>query len=374
MIVSGMASGDDHFEEGSRFEECVRVHNETVEKVSERRPDFFLDPGDLYEKASTPTERLAVASYGKGIADECPLIVARGNHDRMRELLLLQKLQTRHPIRVIETTDAIAVAGALVAVVAWPSMASDLDEEGSREALRNVLRGLGAHLRSWPGPRILMGHLQVDQAVTGAGQPLIGRGLSVSLADLDLACADLVVLSHIHRAQHWTTGHGDVVYCGSQHRVDYGELEEKSILSFRIEVTEMRRHVTWERLPTSARPMLHVSGAWLPEELGLAVDLAPDADVSRADIRLRYTVPSDRREPARAEADALKADWLKRGAASVKVEPETDVTTRARAPEVSLARTLTEKVEAYWRATNNVPDPPRAARLKRCIAQLEGGT
>lgn len=375
--IDVMASGDDHIEEGARFEECCRVHEETVEKVRQRQPDLFLDGGDIFDKASTPNERLFAAKYCKGITEVCPLIITKGNHDKWRELLLLTKLQTRFPIHVVEDARVIIEAGIAVGCVAWPAMASELDEEGSREALRNVLRGLGSDLRLWAGPRILLGHLQVDRAETGAGQPLIGRGFSVPLGDLALAGADVVVLSHIHKAQHWRLDTGrlgavDAIYCGSQHRTDWGESENKSVLSISMNVS--KAHLSWMREPTSARPMLHVEGAYVPD---LDTIVVPPADfpgsekVQDADVRLRYSVPSEFRDRARGIAETLRAHWLDCGAASVKVEAETVTSTRSRAPQVAAAKTLHEKVEALWESRGDRPEAPRDARILGRLGQLE---
>ena len=56
-----LASGDHHFREHSRFAEAIRVHSWMVDVARERKPDVFLSGGDVYESASTPLEREAVA-------------------------------------------------------------------------------------------------------------------------------------------------------------------------------------------------------------------------------------------------------------------------------------------------------------------------
>ena len=52
-------SADHHFDEHSRFEECVRVHNFQVELAQRERVDVYISSGDIYERASTPRESSA---------------------------------------------------------------------------------------------------------------------------------------------------------------------------------------------------------------------------------------------------------------------------------------------------------------------------
>lgn len=365
-----VALGDSHFEEGPRFEECVRVHSWVADYIRREKPDAVLHGGDVYDKASTPLERLAAADFFRSVADVCSLTVAKGNHDRPRDLQLLASLQSRYSITVVEGADVVRAEGAAIAICAWPTRSSDLDEDGSRQALRNVLRGLGDELAPFTGPRVLLGHFLIDGSLTGAGQPLVGGGLGVSLADLALARAHVVLASHVHRAQEFDCNGVPVIYAGSSHRTDYGEAETKSIVS--LEVSE-DGYVTWERIPTPARPMLLVDGHYDPTELGIAVDLPPDTSVAQADMRLRYAVALEHRDYARKHAEELRSIWLAGGAASVKIESEITASTRARSIEVSKARTLAAKVQAHWIAKNDVPEPSRAARLLGRIEAMEAG-
>lgn len=368
--VEVMASGDHHFEEGPRFQECIDVHAGIVDRVRRQRPKLFISTGDLFNKGSTGIEQLALADTAEGICEVCPLIIVVGNHEEKWDPTIFAKLRTRHPIHVIEDARVVIEAGVAVAGLAWPTQASDMDEETTHAHLRDVLRGLGQELALWEGPRILAAHLMISGSLTGAGQPLVGGGLAIPLEDLSLARADAVILGHVHRAQEWTLPSGcPVIYTGSPYRTSFGELEDKSTLALSLR----GRQVSWKREPTLARPMLHVSGSWDADAMAIVIDLPPGTDIERADIRLRYAVPNEYRVLAKKFADWLEANWLQRGAASVKPEPRVLPTVRAKAETVAIAKAkgLHAKIDAFWIAKSAVPEPARAKRLHDKLTEIE---
>lgn len=394
-----MASGDHHFDEHSRFAECLRVHAWIANEVALRKPDVFLDGGDIYERASTPTERAAVADWLSAIADVCPVVIAKGNHDRRLDCALLGRLRTRHPIVVEEAARVHRVAGAAIAAVAWPSRSSlaaaigaprsaEAIEDVSRVVFQDVLRGLGAELAEHDGPRVLLMHAMVNGSVTSTGQPLIGAEMTLGLDDLGLARPDMTILSHIHMPQAWTWNEAPVVYCGSPTRTAYGETEEKSVVYAEFDesvcgcsqgysrggcpVCSNRGACAWERLPTPATPMHLFEAAWSPEGLAITSKTFPVAErVRGAECRLRYVVDSDRREAAATAARELREQMLAAGAIAVKVEEVVTPTTRARAPEIGAARTIEDKLLAFWRAKKIALDDERSGRLMHMLAQLQ---
>ena len=77
-----VASGDHHFDEHSpRWAECLRIHRWMADEVRRRKPDLFLSGGDIYERASTPVERSAVAEWLTVLAETCPVIIAKGKYE-----------------------------------------------------------------------------------------------------------------------------------------------------------------------------------------------------------------------------------------------------------------------------------------------------
>lgn len=382
-----IAVSDHHFDAHSRWAEALRVHAWIADLVEQERPDVFVSGGDLYERASTPLERDAVAAWLTHIAEICPVVIAKGNHDRALDLALLGRLSTRHPIIVEERAGVHYVAGFAIATVAWPSRSELLTAAGdtgaagaddiASTALRNVLLGLGAELRQHAGPKVLLGHFMIDGSVTSTGQPLVGHAMNVGLADLGLVGADITIAGHIHAAQEWEFDGRPILYTGSPFRTSFGELEAKSVV---VADFDERGLVHWMRVETPATPMLHVTAHMVDSEcmetgapirvLMLDGDYPPRLE--GAEVRFRYSVPADERERARQLAAGWKTAFEVEGAASVQVEEVVIPTTRARAPEVAAAgaRGLGPQLRAFWDAKGAVPAEERANELIRKAESL----
>jgi len=366
-----LCSADHHFDERSRFEECVRVHRWMVELARREKPSLFLSGGDIYERASTPLEREAVAEWLTAMAEVCPVVISKGNHDRARDVELMRRLRTRHPVIVEERAGVHVVAGAAIGAIAWPEPAfltaraesSDAASTDLRGALTNILRGLGVQLAEHDGPRVLLGHLMVDGSVTSTGQPLLGQPINVSLSDLALARAQLGIIGHIHNAQCFDVAGAPHWYPGSPFRTTFGQLETKLVL---LAEFDRRRLVGVHEIATPATPMVHVVGTYVGGQLEHD---APDK-VNGAELRFRYSVANADREAAKALAEALRERWLAEGAEHVKLEQEIVVETRARMPEVVAALRPSEKLQAYWAAKGFEPGERREPLLQK-FAELE---
>lgn len=369
---------DSHWDESSRFEECVRVHRWIADDMRAREVDLVLHAGDVFERKSTVRERAAVADWIQAVADFAPIVIVRGNHDAVGDLSIFSRLITRWPVIVEERAAVHTVetefSSVDVACLSWPqtsqlrAAAPDLD---ASEALRAVLRGFNTDSDR---PRVLLAHAMVCGSVTSHGQPLVGHDMELGLADLALAGADFVALGHIHMPQDWPLEAGPVVYPGSPRRTAFGEVEEKGYVI--VELGD--GPISWQRVPTPCAPMLLVTGNYLVDELGpdlvqwtgLATD-APRSIEAGAEVRLRYLVDSDRRDAARVEAEALRARWLAEGAASVKVEEEVIAAGTARAPEIATATTIEGKLRQLWIARKDEPAEERATRLVSLATGLE---
>ncbi|MEM6789711.1 MAG: metallophosphoesterase [Myxococcota bacterium] len=374
-----IASGEHHIDvRGTRADECRRIHDWIAELVEEERPDAFLSGGDIYDRASTPADRKQVAEWLTQIAEVCPVVIARGNHDRPEDVALMRRLKTRHPVIVEESCGVHVVGGVAVAAVAWPSKASlmamlgrDIDSTGiddaARLALQDVFRWLRTELDKLPEdmPRLMLGHFMVDGARVSTGQPLIGAELRVGLEDLALAGCDLVVAAHIHKPQDWQFGGTDVVYTGSPYRTAYGETEAKSVLSVTLEPGS---DSMWERTSTPAQEMVLLEREWSSAN-GLGSDDTP-AWGPRADVRLRYRVAADERDAAKAAAAEWREQAVADGADRVTVEEVVIQTARARAPEVAAAESLPEKLRLLW-AQRGEDMTDREPRVLGRLQQLE---
>lgn len=380
-----LASGDNHFDEHRRFSECIKVHQFMVDTARAERVDLFLCAGDVYERASTPRERAAVADWLRAMASVCPVVITRGNHDRMLDIDLMAKLESEHPI-IVETGAGVHyVGGAAVLAMAWPERATlaaacaemspaELDLT-AQDLLRNVMRGLDAQVADFDGPRIGLGHFMVDGSVTSVGQPMVGHSMNVGLSDLALLGCPLVLMGHIHKPQAWTYGGCEILYTGSPYRTTFGEVEEKSVVLAEFHGPHL---VDVRRIPTPCSPMFLAEDEWRAGPDGARDWLVgwgglPDdpADLRGAEVRLRYRVPADRRDEARAAAEPVRAGLLERGAVHVKLDPQVIPTTKARAPEVAKARTIGDKLAALWAARGTTPDADRAKSLLNKVNKLD---
>lgn len=368
-----LSSADHHFDQHSRFDECIRIHEWMVNVAREERVDAFLSAGDLYERASTPQEREAASEWLRAMAEVCPVVIAKGNHDRELDCQLLAKLKTKHPIFVEEAAGVHYVAGAAIAAVAWPDrakllthMAQQFDQhvsseeadEGMLQRLRGLLSELGHLLKEHDGPRILLGHFMCDGAETSTGQPLLGQPIRVGLGDLALAQAHLTVMGHIHKYQEWEGATGPILYVGSPFRTDYGQLEDKSVSLVEFDGARL---VSQRRIITPANGMVHLESAWSDE----GWETPPDVVVEGAEVRFRYEVAREHREAASSAAQRIADELRNLGAVDVKVEAVLKVEKRAKVPELALSRTTGEKLEAYWRSVDFDPGPRRADLLRK---------
>lgn len=373
---------DSHFSERSRWEECTRLHQWIEGDIAERGVDLICHCGDVFDAKSTPQERLVVAEWFQDLATHAPVVVVRGNHDALGDLEILGKLKSRHEIIVQEAANVHVVAGCAVLALAWPRKSEVLAKltaeqaaaggEIAKDALRNVIRGFGAQVAEFDGPRIMVTHAMVGGSVTSTGQPLVGFDFELGLDELAASNAHFVAVGHIHKGQSWEYQGVPIVYPGSPRRTAFGEAEAKGYVIANLEhfdgelTCEESPGVRWycegwEFIEAPATPMLLAEWHWAPEHIGLPGDVVVPAgfvsmeeerfdDPKGAEIRLRYWVDSDQRAQAKTAAEEVRSRLLSLGAVSVKLEEVVETSTRARTPEIVAARTLTDKLRVLWRA------------------------
>lgn len=368
-----IGTGDLHFDEHSRWEECQRVVcTKFVETVRRERPDVVLIAGDIYERASTPKERKAVCGMLTAVSEVAPVVITRGNHDREKDLDILALLRTKHPIHVVTGAEVVYVAGAAIAAMAWPDEASLLaaavergedSDDLARTALRQVIAGLGAELAKHDGPRIAMGHFMVDGSVASTGQPLLGQPINVGLSDLALFGAHLGVMGHIHKAQRFDVAGAPFFYTGSQFRTTFGQSEKKTVLLAEFDGQTL---VRTEEIDTGATPMVHIDGEWNEAERTIVADF-DEALVAGAEVRFCYRVPKDQRHQARFAAEKYRVALTECGAVAVKVEGDTYVVRRADAPKVSRVRAIAEKLPLHWDSIGFDPGARRASLIAKAV-------
>jgi len=374
MIATVMASGDHHFQEGDRFDECKRIHRFVADEVERRRPALFLSAGDVFDRASTPTERLAAADFFAAVASVCPVVVVRGNHDRRLDCRIFDRIRAAHPVIVEEHAAVHVIAGIAVGAVAWPNRAAIAAMTGrpiggaaldvvAHEQIVAVLGKLGEELARHEGPRVVVGHFMVDGAAPSIGQPLQGQPISVTAEDLVIPGAPLVICGHIHRGQEWRVGDVEIAYTGSPYRTSFGETDDKSVI---LASFDGPRLAGWSRIATPARRMILLDATW-SDRLDAEI---PDG-IEDADVRLRYHVPDEQRGQAREAARDLVARLRTAGAHVPDPEERVIATARARAPRVAAASTLPDKIAASWEARGKTVAEPQRSRVLGLAAEIE---
>ena len=362
---------DSHFDASSRLEECVSVHNFIADDCARRKIDLTLHGGDLFERRSCPEDEKAAAGWLQRMAESAKIIGVYGNHDHWSaeghgDLDVLTKLDARFPI-VWNARPCVEVDlenNVQIACMPWPRRGS---ARNSAEPMRDILRGLGAEMDKLPGThRIFLSHAMIQGSKTSAGQPLMGCDYEIGLEDLALVRADVYLLGHVHMRNQWSIGGAPCFYPGSPRRTAFGELEEKG---YAIVDLEHGKPPRVEFVPTPCRPMVMVEASWEPGAgFGDQIHTMPRG----AEVRLRFSVDREHQAAAMRDAVAVRDQWLSLGNVhSVKLDPQVNVTTRARAPEIAVAKTLQEQVYALWKSRNTVPDDATGERLTGRLLELE---
>jgi exonuclease SbcD len=374
---------DSHYKATSRFEECIRLHNWIADDLAERQVCAVIHTGDVYDAKSTPEEREAVADWTQRVTKFAPMLFIRGNHDALDDMLILARLETKCPVIVEQEAGLHNVGGLWVAAMAWPRKgallaASDAEsaehgEAAASDALRAILRGLGAQLTQLPGPHLFAAHAMVRGSMTSTGQPLVGCDMEVGLEDLALVGASAYALGHIHKGQKWTIDGAPVIYPGSPRRTAFGEVEPKgyTLLEFADDGTLVSD--TFVEAPATRMVQIecdyHGEAVTLPGGETVAVGLSlSDEDRAAAigaEVRLRYRVASDFRTAAAEEAAQIRDGLIAAGAVLVKIEPVVRVETRTQVSQVAKATTLAEKMRAYWDSKGFDPGARRVPLMSK---------
>lgn len=364
---------DTHIKLGPRWNEYTRLLNHFAERVEQDRPDVVVHAGDLFDAKSSPLEMKFAEEWARRIAHVCPLVLIRGNHDAEHEIEGFRRLGAPHPIWAFEEPHVITVAGIAIACMPWPSkagvitQAADLSLEQTSddaiEHLRAILRWLGQEIEDTGLPSMLLMHAMIRGSKTAAGQPLTGCDFELGLGDLGLVGADAYALGHIHQSQSWQQNGAIFRYSGSPFHTDFGDWFEKSFTKWTFDGSFSE--CTQVLLP--AHQMIEVKAEYRPQYVALPGDtvvpaelyiddanLPPD-DPKDVELKLTYTTAPEHAKAARAAAHQWAGEQLAAGAYSVRLNPQTQVETRARAAEVAKAASDEDKLREFWGSQQEDP-------------------
>lgn len=381
MTIRLIGIADLHINERSRHAESEEVRSWMAYNLPDLKPDAYLIGGDLIHGRSTIVERESAMRFLRPLDDSAEVVGIYGNHEVPGDLGIYSALRRT---RFYAEPTVHMLPGLPVACLPWltyvPSPAdlrlppSAVAENAARsiaarvEALREELAM--AVFDTPDMPRVMLGHAMIRGAKTALGQPIpLGAEFELGLSDLATFGADAYLFGHVHAGQEWVVNAGaPVIYPGSPHRTTYGEIEEKRVALITLE----GRDATIEYIPTPARPMFLVEVTWTPDAWAndpAVTQLLADVEEARPlppDVRLRYLVPSSRREQGATDAERLATKLKKAGAFRVKPEPIviTEAAVRADTVEVAQAASLHDQL-AILLQRQGKDDPTRARLLSR---------
>jgi len=350
--------------------------------------------GDLYDGASAPAERNLLAHGVQRLAHLAPVVVGRGNHDRPGDLDVLALLDAPYPITVYSEPGVHVLDDVVIPVVPWLDRVMPADDVRAytveqaaareREALGAILDDLAAQAAYVANgrPVVFCGHLMLEGAVPGLGQPMkAGREFVLTLDDLARIPAVAYLLGHVHAPLAWRIGNAPVVYSNSLHRSAFGETDVKRYLLCTVE----KGVATVAPIATPATPMVLLEDRWEAADAlrpagwcSMAWSNPPDVD--GAEVRFRYTTPHAERAIAKEAATTVKRCLEDAGALRVKLDAVVQAPVRRRSPGFNAVATLDEKVLAYFAREQIDADAPRSrlarvylAELERTLGTLRGG-
>jgi exonuclease SbcD len=395
---------DLHVDERGRLADVVEVLDAFLDQAAASQVDLILIAGDCFERRSTPLERWTLARFLQKASEIAPVFAVKGNHDQAQDLDVFNLLETDHRVMVLDRPTAApgsAIVWPLkdakesdtgskvsVGLLALPwfdkaHLVAQLEATAEQEKTRQLtiaaaqqllvaLRAEASRVRAAGAIPILVSHALVGGSEVSSGQVLIGTTVELAPGDLLDVGAAYVALGHVHMTQEWAGGR--VAYSGSPHRCNYGEREAKGwrlvtlddageFVANEFRELPARRMVFLEADFTGAGPgdLSEESVSW-PHDARLA-------DVRDALVRFRYRVRAE--DLHRVNEELIRTALRRAGAHEVKLEAIVEAEVRVRSAEIVQTQSLTEKVEAFWRAKGIDVDEATRTRVHGKLAQLE---
>lgn len=350
-----------------RLDETREVLQEVCAIARTERVDAVLVAGDLLDRRLVDPAALGLALETlAALGETAPVIAVPGNHDdpalwgHLAPLLALQNVTVVNavlpPDRAVH--DIATAAGPLhVAALPWLETARlGLAAGAERGAARTtyaadlaaIVAEYAAELtdrRARTGaPAVLLGHVMVDGAQTGAGERELTMALTYCLPTQSIPTnLDYLAFGHIHRAQPLPGVNAPGGYAGSPLALDFSEDNHTKSVTV-MDIGGVRREVAI----SAGRRLARIRGRL--EDLPALAAAHPDAWL-RCDVELDGPVPELAREVRAVLPDALRVDPV-----YPEVEPDAPAAADTAADEARM--TLVEHY-ARWHAETGRPLDPR---------------
>ena len=299
-----MALADIHLRGGQETEEA-RALMRAARIAQDEGAELVLVAGDVYHAQSTPVQRLAFKRFVDEVRyNGARVLILRGNHDQPEDLMVFEDLENHPRVFVHEAPDSVCFScgdsdGVRVLTIphfnagglaASAERLSDVDETGTG-LFDSLLDDYFQAVRDSDSPCIVAFHGVVSGAQLDNGMIPRQNGIHLNLDRL-MALGCPVIGGHYHSRQN--VG-GQVWYCGSITRQNYGETDDKGVSIWEWDGER------WDTRFISLDPARRITinavssgGEWQIES-GLITTLdgydeLPPEDLSGAYVRILYTV------------------------------------------------------------------------------------
>lgn len=204
-----------------------------LEAAKDEKVDCIINGGDTFDSKDIKLDSLSARLIVKTIsemADICPLFIVKGteSHDGMTpEILAYAK--GKHKIHVATMPMQIKSLDPDIVVSLLPQPTKQFFQTGSDiatsneeigKAMSGLLAGFGAQAADYKCPHILVYHGSISGARLSNSQVLTGMDIEVSVDQLKLSNADLILCDHIHLPQELSD---NIFYSGSLYANNWGE-------------------------------------------------------------------------------------------------------------------------------------------------------
>ncbi len=376
------------------LEEVKRTTSAVALHAEKEQPDLIIVAGDTLDehqgriRLDSEAARYAIDLI-KRLAAVAPVAIVRGTPSHDREApYIFRELNTRYPVHVASRIEMVALCrdgyggpGMFVSLDAadpslieavlsfFPSpdkshVVAALGGESvtasnlvAAEALHDALRAIGEVNAQLPEsvPRIMVAHGMIVGSEFSSGTVSTGEDLEFTATDLNLTHTDYKAFGHVHKRQSFA---GQIHYCGSPGRLNFGEKEEKGFLMVGMEGRQVE---SVEFVKTPARRFEFFEFDWrdyqpdgeMPEGTPAELDVfnyawndfISSGNAKGADVRVRIHVPEEYRHYH--GRDTIEASLKGAGALSVKVEISIIPKVRTRAEGISRLEGLPAKVQRW---------------------------
>ena len=368
--------GDVHIEEDRYFGDTAQCLEWFVDDGIRHRTDLFVIDGDLTTYKATIRERNFWIDMVIRMADRAPVLIVSGNHGKESEgdLYGLAKVKGRHSIYLSTEPELIELSQVMIATFPYPRKADwvgTAQEHSMQEAFAVKMEEFNRQFATRQGfHHLFFGHLGVVGARVSSGQPLVGRCAEYPLEPLRRLKAQYIGLSHIHLRQELAPR---MWYAGSLARCDYSEMEDKGYNLVTLKQPELAPDLTDLEVsfqPSPTRPMMELHVRYEDGEFVLPQSLETSR-LKGARVKVVVTVAMGLHESlSRGAQDELREKLLAGDPAELKVKIERQPESGVEVAPVSLARTMEDKLRAYWEM-KGAPPLDQQERLLAKLGQIE---